>query len=36
MTYAANNLRNAVVAVAGTVLFTSLFLASAVGPAVLA
>ena len=36
MTYTSNNFRNALVAVAGTVLFSSLFLASAVGPAIIA
>ena len=36
MTYANSNFRNALVAVAGTVLFSSLFLASAVGPAIIA
>lgn len=36
MTYASNNLRNALIAVAGTILFSSLFLASAVGPAIVA
>ena len=36
MTYTSNNLRNAVVSVAGALLFSSLFLASVVGPAMTA
>ena len=36
MTYTTSNFRNALFAVAGTILFTSLFLASAVGPAIVA
>jgi hypothetical protein len=36
MTYANSNLRNAVVSVAAALLFSSLFLASVVGPAVTA
>ena len=36
MTYANNNLRNAVLSITGAVLFSSLFLASVVGPAMTA
>ena len=36
MTYTSNNLRNAVVSVAGALFFSSLFLASVVGPAMTA
>jgi len=36
MTYNANSFRNALVAVTGAVLFSTMFLASVVGPAVTA